>query len=266
MTPSSRRPHTALALILSVLMTGCATTGTNGPKAQPEAQKKSVTEQAKASGAEVQSLIKDDPIAAAAYWGALYDNNQKDATAAANYGDALRQIGSGEKAASVLRPAIDLYPQDPRLLAAYGKAVAANGQPQDALPYLNKAVALDPKNVQTLSAAGVVQDQLGHPEEARRQYEAALKLQPDNTVLLNNYGLSRAFAGDLPKAEELLRRATTSPGATAQMRQNLALVLGLAGKFEEAEVLSRADLPVQDTEKNMSYIRALRGEPMAATR
>jgi Flp pilus assembly protein TadD len=259
MTP--RRCHTALALVLSVLMTGCATTGSNAPKPETKAQ----LDDAKKKEAEAADLIKDDPIAAAAYWGALSDSNPKDAKAAASYGDALRQIGSNDKAVGVLRDAANLYPEDPRILAAYGKTLAAMNQPQDALPYLEKAANLDSQNVQTLSATGVVQDQLGHPEQARLRYEAALKLAPGNAILLNNYGLSRACAGDLPKAEELLRRATAVPGATAQMRQNLALVLGLAGKFAEAGSVSRGDMPASDTETNMAYIRALKGEPTAAT-
>jgi Flp pilus assembly protein TadD len=263
-----RPSQTALALILSVLMTGCASTSATGPKVSEatKAQAKVVAEQAKKTDADAQNLIRDDPIAAAAYWGALYDSNPKDANAAANYGEALRQIGSNEKAVGVMRDAANLFPDDSRVLAAYGKALAASNQPQDALPYLEKAATLDAKNVQTLSAAGVVQDQLGHPEQAKLRYEQALKLKPENPVLLNNYGLSRAFAGDLPKAEELLRRAVTLPGVTAQMRQNLALVLGLAGKFAEAGSLSRSDLPAADTETNMAYIRALKGEPTAATR
>lgn len=41
------------------------------------------------------------------------------------------------------------------------------------------------------------------------------------------------------------------------MRQNLSLVLGLQGKFPEAEKLMRQDLPPEVAENNLAYLRAV---------
>ena len=47
------------------------------------------------------------------------------------------------------------------------------------------------------------------------------------------------------------------PGATSQIRQNLALVVGLQGRFDEARGIYMRELPADQVENNMNYIRAL---------
>ena len=71
-----------------------------------------------------------------------------------------------------------------------------------------------------------------------------------------------ATHGDAARAEPLLRKAASQPGATAQERQNLALVLGLEGRFDEAEKLQRQDLPPDEVDNNLAYLRA-DGRPAA---
>ena len=46
-------------------------------------------------------------------------------------------------------------------------------------------------------------------------------------------------------------------GATSQIRQNLALVLGLQGRFDECRAIYAAELPPDQVEANMAYIRAM---------
>ena len=65
------------------------------------------------------------------------------------------------------------------------------------------------------------------------------------------------MTNELDKAEQHLRKATTMRGATSQIRQNLALVIGLQGRFEEAQSMFARELPPEQVESNMSYIRAL---------
>ena len=60
--------------------------------------------------------------------------------------------------------------------------------------------------------------------------------------MLSNLGLSYALSRQLPRAEETLKEAAMQPGADMRVRQNLALVLALEGKFDQAEEWSRRDL------------------------
>jgi Flp pilus assembly protein TadD len=61
----------------------------------------------------------------------------------------------------------------------------------------------------------------------------------------------------LPRAEESLTLAATQPGADMRVRQNLALVLALEGKFEQAEDWSRRDLSPIDAAANVASIRQM---------
>jgi hypothetical protein len=58
-----------------------------------------------------------------------------------------------------------------------------------------------------------------------------------------------------------LRQAVGEPGAQAQMRQNLALVLALQGKYDEAQSLANRDLLPSAAANNISYVRELLGQP-----
>jgi Flp pilus assembly protein TadD len=70
-----------------------------------------------------------------------------------------------------------------------------------------------------------------------------------------------AAHGQTAEAESQLRRAAALPGATAQVRQNLALILGLEGRIGEAEHLARQDLPPTLVDNNLAYLRAAQAPP-----
>ena len=73
----------------------------------------------------------------------------------------------------------------------------------------------------------------------------------------------RRRARGTPRPAPRGRRAHTpppprrQPTATAQERQNLALVLGMEGKMGEAEPLMREDLPPEAADANLAYLRSL---------
>ena len=93
--------------------------------------------------------------------------------------------------------------------------------------------------------------------EAQRYYESALKIVPDEPSVLSNLGLSYALTKDLTRAETTLRRAVAQPGAGPKVRQNLALVVGLHGRFAEAEQIASADLPPDEAAANVAYLREM---------
>ena len=80
---------------------------------------------------------------------------------------------------------------------------------------------------------------------------------PDEPSVLSNLGLSYALSKNLPMAEDTLRLAAQQPRADARVRQNLALVLALGGKFAEAEAIERQDLSAADAASNVKSIRMM---------
>jgi Flp pilus assembly protein TadD len=75
--------------------------------------------------------------------------------------------------------------------------------------------------------------------------------------VLNNLALSYALDGKAAEAEKLLRKAQRSAGKTPQVQQNLALVVGLAGKYDEARALAEAALPAARAAENVAYLQRL---------
>ena len=196
-----------------------------------------------------------DPRRAAEIYGERYRANPKDAEAALSYGQALRTSGQRGQAVAVLEQATIAHPGNKALLAAYGRALADNGNFQQAFDILTRAHSPDNPDWRILSVQGTTLDQMGRHDEARRYYTSALKFVPDEPSVLSNLGLSYVLSKDLPKAEETLRRAYAGGKADARVRQNLALVVGLQGRFAEAEGIVRADLPPDEAAANVAYLK-----------
>src|SRR5207237_759860 len=98
---------------------------------------------------------------------------------------------------------------------------------------------------------------IGRHQEAQRHYASALRLVPDEPSVLSNLGLSYALSKQLPLAESTLRRAAERPEAAPKVRQNLALVVGLQGRFPEAETIARGDLPPEEAAANVAVLKQM---------
>ena len=189
--------------------------------------------------------------------GALYRANAGNPDAAIRYAAALRAIGERAQASAVLEQASIKHPSNKAVLGAYGRALADAGNYAQAFEILGRAHTPDQPDWRLLSVQGAVLDQMGRHEEARRYYASALKLAPENPAVLSNLGLSYALAKDLKQAETILRRAAARPDAEGRVRQNLALVVGLQGRYQEAEEIARADLPPEAAAANVAYLREM---------
>jgi Flp pilus assembly protein TadD len=196
-----------------------------------------------------------DPRRSVEVYGERYRANPKDADAALRYGQALRATGQRSQAVAVLEQATLAHPSDKALLAGYGRALADNGSFQLAFDVLGRSHTPANPDWRILSVQGTTLDQLGRHDEARRYYESALKIVPDEPSVLSNLGLSYVLSKDLPKAEETLRRAYGNARADGRVRQNLGLVVGLQGRFAEAETIVKADLPAEEAAANVAYLK-----------
>lgn len=198
-----------------------------------------------------------DPQRATEVDGDRYRANPKDVDAALAYGQALRANGQRAQAAAVLEQANIANPGNKAVLAGYGRALADNGNFQQAFEVLSRAHSPDNPDWRILSVQGAVLDQMGRHDEARRYYASALKIVPGEPAVLSNLGLSYMLSRELPKAEETLRQAYASTRADGRVRQNLALVIGLQGRFAEAESVVRADLPPEEAAANVAYLKEM---------
>ncbi len=190
-------------------------------------------------------------------YGEKYRANPTKIDVAMPYAQALRATGQRAQAVAVLERASLENPHDKAVLGAYGRALAEAGNLDQALEVLERAHSPDQPDWHILSAQGAVLDQLGRHVEAQRLYLTALKMVPEEPSILSNLGLSYALSKDLRNAEATLRRAAAQRPVDARVRQNLALVVGLQGRFKEAETIARADLPQDEAAANVAYLRQM---------
>jgi Flp pilus assembly protein TadD len=200
---------------------------------------------------------EDEWRRAVSAWGERYKANTGDPDVAIHYAQALRATGQRAQAVAVLEQASLRNARNMEVLGAYGRALADVGDYRQALDVLGRAHAPDRPDWRILSAQGAVLDQMGRHEDAQRYYETALKIVPDEPSVLSNLGLSYALSKELPRAEATLKRAAAGQRVDPRVRQNLALVIGLQGRFAEAETIARADLPAEEASANVAYLRQM---------
>ena len=192
---------------------------------------------------------------------ARYQGKPDDPEAAIAYAQALRAGGQRAQAAAVLQQASIRNPKHLPLLGAYGRALADVGRLNEALDVLGKAHTPDRPDWRILNAQGAVLDQMGRHAEAQRYYKTALKMAPNEPSVLSNLGLSYALSNKLDQAETTLRQAAADPRAAPKVQQNLAVVLSLRSKFEEAEKIGSSVLPPEQARANVAYVREMMREP-----
>jgi Flp pilus assembly protein TadD len=190
-------------------------------------------------------------------YGQKYRANPSDAATAVRYAQALRATGQRAQAVAILEQVSMKNPGNKIVLGEYGRALAEAGQYEQSLEVFDRSHTPEQPDWHILSAQGAVLDQMGRHEEAQRHYLTALKIAPDEPSVLSNLGLSYALSKDLKNAEATLRRAAAHPPVDARVRQNLALVVGLQGRFPEAEDIARSDLPPDQAAANVAYLKQM---------
>ncbi|QND21856.1 tetratricopeptide repeat protein [Rhizobium leguminosarum bv. viciae] len=189
--------------------------------------------------------------------GQAYEKNPRDPVTGVNYANLLRMNGRDTQALAVMQQVAIANPGDRNVLAAYGKAQAAAGQFQQALDTIGRAQTPDRPDWKLVSAQGAILDQMGRASDAGQRYRDALDIQPNEPSILSNLGMSYVLTGDLRTAETYLRSAASQPTADSRVRQNLALVVGLQGRFPEAEQIARRELSPQQADANVAYLRGM---------
>lgn len=179
------------------------------------------------------------------------------------FANGLEALGQTDRQMEVLKTLAGNNPENTKLQSLYGRKLLAAGRAGESIAVLEGAAAAGAADWRLLSALGSAYDQQGRYAEARSQYGKALELEPGEITVLNNMGMSYALEGDLKKAESTLREVLLLPKAAAEprIRQNLALVVGLQGRFDEARKIASEDLPPDQVEANMAYLQKMLSQP-----
>lgn len=214
------------------------------------------TTRAPADAATRAGYDRADALSRSVFWTQEQQINPMDPVAGVKLAQALRELGRYDQAAETAQGVLIVQPANVEAMLEVGRAHIARGQAFYGIAALEQARAAAPRDWRPLSLLGVAYQQVRRPDDAKAAWNEALRLSPDNADVLTNAAIARIGEGDAASAEILLRRAAAQPGAGLQVRQNLALALGLQGKTAEAEAILRRDLPPEAADQNLRWLAA----------
>ena len=247
-----------LAVISAALLAGACSADLSTIGGAEPASNNLVADAAKQSKGDLDKAIE--------YWGTEHKKKPTDLKAGLSYARNLKAAGQKEQSFAVLQSLALLHGDSTELASEYGRLALDLGQVQIAQQVL--AMADDPMKPdwRIISALGTVQAKQGKYGDAIPFYERALTLAPDQPSVLNNLAMAHAANGEPGKAEDILRRLSEKDGDT-KIKQNLALVLGLQSKHEDARnVAATSDLPPGAAKANTDYVRSMvKDAPPTAT-
>ncbi|MAN46716.1 MAG: hypothetical protein GYB49_12865 [Alphaproteobacteria bacterium] len=248
------RAKTSLAA-LAVVLSACATSPDPAEQAEQDYARAVEAAMQPATEEEVAAANRADPLTKANFWAKEHAKDPDNLEKALTFASALRGIGSDERAIEVLSQVLVVHPGDPDLLIALGKALSAKNDIVASARAFEQATRTAPDRAEAWAALGTSLDKLDRHKDAQLAYTQALLLEPTRTSTLTNYGLSLALSGDLNSAEEKLRLAAAQPDADVRVTENLALILGLQGKYDEMAEISSRHAPQGVVEQNAKLLQ-----------
>ncbi|WP_298916119.1 hypothetical protein [uncultured Algimonas sp.] len=234
-TIAPKRPMAAVLATGSLLLSACSYMGGITPQEEGVRQHVAVDRFMPASREMRDNIETQELFAQAAFWSHEYELNPSDLEATLKLAAAVRRLGNPARSVEITQTARQIHPRDPYLLAEHAAGLIAAERALDAVPILDQGLRAAPAYARLWSLKGAALDQMEEFDAARQHYGRALQITPGDPNVLTNLGLSHALSGDLRTSETWLRRAVSVPGAGPEVHQNLALVLQLQGRGEEAE-------------------------------
>ncbi|MDB5695267.1 MAG: hypothetical protein JWN21_810 [Sphingomonas bacterium] len=181
--------------------------------------------------------------------------------AAKHAGKAFKALSRGEADTAIVaaEQAVAFAPRvaDYRMLLGQGYLKA--GRFASAGQAFADVLQLEPSNGKAALNLALTQIAGGDWQAAR-----ATLTQHSDTIPASDRGLGMALAGDTAGAVALLTTVARSPGATAKIRQNLALTYALAGQWQIARVVATADMSPADVDARLEQW-AVFAQPRSAT-
>ncbi|MEO9130315.1 MAG: tetratricopeptide repeat protein [Sphingomonas sp.] len=176
------------------------------------------------------------------------DESRAERQAASEASKAQKALAKGEVSVAVLHAeaAVGLRPQIASFRVLLGTSYLKAGRFDSARQSYADAIALDPGNGKAALNLALTQIATGDWGAARRTIDAHT-----DSISASDRGLAMALAGDPTGAVELLSAAVRSPDADAKTRQNLALSLALAGRWQEAKTMVAVDVSPEEVDQRI---------------
>lgn len=165
------------------------------------------------------------------------ENPKRAASEAVNARKAIAKRDAA-KAIKFAESAVAYAPQNAEYRALLGQSYLLAGRFASARTALGDSLALDPSDGRVALNYTLAQIAQGDWAGARATLD-----KYEGTIAASDRGLAYALAGDPVRAVEVLVPAVRAADATAKTRQNYALSLALAGRWQEAKNIAAMDVP-----------------------
>ena len=149
-----------------------------------------------------------------------------------NLANALQDQGRLPEAIALYQRALALRPDYPDALCNLGHALRGAERLDEARQCYDRILALEPEHADAWNSLGLVHHAAGRGTEALAAVERALALQPDFPTALVNLSNLLQEAGDRAGAIDAVERVLVLDPYHAKARNNRALLLLGAGRFE----------------------------------
>ena len=142
--------------------------------------------------------------------------------------------------------AVAMQPQSAEYRALLGQAYLMAGRFGSASTALADSLSLSPGDGKVALNLALAQVADGDWQGAHRTLDSN-----SGSISVSDRGLALALAGDPVAAVDLMLPIARQPGADAKLRQNLALSLALAGRWQDAKVVASMDLSPTETDARL---------------
>src|SRR5262245_24982233 len=132
-------------------------------------------------------------------------------------------------------------PEHPEALLGLGTAKLKSGDHEGSVRTLAVACPLA-NTASACNRLGTALILVGRLDQALAAFERAQSLAPNDLDIKVNIALTQALSGRTSEAVTAMRDVAQSPLAQARHRANLVMVLGIAGRFDEAKTVNVPDM------------------------
>ena len=172
-------------------------------------------------------------------------------------GEALTELGRLPEAEASFNAALGHDRRSIRALVGLGRVKLAS-DPQAAEALFLEALQREPRNAVALNDLGIARDLQGRHTDAQEAYQQALGADSGMSGAQVNLALSMAMSGRSGDAIRLLRPMASEPGASPQVRHDLAAVLAMSGDRAGAEQILSKDLSPAEVKQALAAYTAAR--------
>ncbi|MBB5687465.1 SPOR domain-containing protein [Sphingobium boeckii] len=194
------------------------------------------------------TLVTPNPMGIISGFASANDTSkmEKSAVDAAAKAQKALKAKDSVKAIAAAEQAVEAEPGNAAYRALLAQSYLQGGRLFSAETTFKDALTLNPEDGRATLSLALVQIALGEPEKGLETLNASRV-----PVAPADHGLALALAGDTQAAITLLDAAAREQGASAKVRQNLALSHALAGQWRQARAIAAQDVPADQLDRRM---------------